>query len=398
MIKKIFFLILVSIFIMFPINANAKTLRDIYSELDQLEEEINDNKLQSDATTAEISAKKKEISNLYSEIANTKDDIKNAEARIVELNEEIVLKEEETIKILKYFQITSGEMDYLDYIFGAKTLTDFIHRIVVTEELSAYNEKIVKEMETMIVEQKELKDDLVATEKRLKQKQETARVKVASLSSVSSELEDDHISLEEEINITREMIDLYESMKTCGLDDDINVCARNVLPKDTRFWRPVKNGMVTSEWSPWRCITLNGRPYCAPHSGTDISGYTGKPLYAAAAGKVSYIKYISKSAGYHSVCGGQYIFINHSVDGKEYTTAYLHVHDIYVTVGDIVSKDTMIGSMGGGESYDRCTTGPHLHFTLVPGITASTSNSVNSRNYVNFPNRYVPFSDRTTKY
>ena len=126
-------------------------------------------------------------------------------------------------------------------------------------------------------------------------------------------------------------------------------------------------------------------------------GYIGKPIYAAAAGKVSYIRRVPSGAPANSYCGGQYIFINHNIDGKAYTTAYLHVHDIYVSEGDIVTKNTVIGTMGGGEAYDSCTTGAHLHFSLMKGITASTSNSLNPVDYVNIPTSGW-FRDRTTKY
>ena len=56
---------------------------------------------------------------------------------------------------------------------------------------------------------------------------------------------------------------------------------------------------------------------------------------------------------------------------------------------DFVTIDTVIGGSGGGEKYDSCTTGPHLHFGVSVG-----SSYVNPRNYINFPSRYVKWKSR----
>ena len=58
----------------------------------------------------------------------------------------------------------------------------------------------------------------------------------------------------------------------------------------------------------------------------------------------------------------------------------MHLHTINVKVGQVVDLYTQIGTVGGGESYDYCTTGPHLHFGMMKG-----SSYVNPRNYVSFP-------------
>ena len=73
----------------------------------------------------------------------------------------------------------------------------------------------------------------------------------------------------------------------------------------------------------------------------------------------------------------------------------------FVKVGDIVSKDTVIGMMGSTGNV----TGPHLHlaistglrFTEYRGQSAYVARTVNPRSLINFPSR-GGWKDRITKY
>ena len=110
-----------------------------------------------------------------------------------------------------------------------------------------------------------------------------------------------------------------------------------------------------------------------------------------------------------SSCGGNRIYIHHKINGVTYTTSYVHLRSILVSVGDTVTKDTKIAIMGGDpsvETWDKCSTGRHLHFATAYGLylTDYTSwntyiaKSVNPRTLVNFPQRGTRFTNRTTKY
>jgi murein DD-endopeptidase MepM/ murein hydrolase activator NlpD len=98
------------------------------------------------------------------------------------------------------------------------------------------------------------------------------------------------------------------------------------------------------------------------HSGMDIDGYTGQPFYAAAAGTVVGAGWMS-SYGY---C----ILLDH---GDGVITRYAHASQLYVGVGDVVSKGQNIGLVGSTGN----STGSHMHFEVI--INGST---VNPRNYL----------------
>ena len=98
------------------------------------------------------------------------------------------------------------------------------------------------------------------------------------------------------------------------------------------------------------------------HSGTDIAGRKGMPVYAAADGVVREVK--TSSAGY-----GNEVDIDH---GFGYSTRYAHLNSINVAVGQKVSRGDQIATMG---SSGRAT-GVHLHYEVL-----YKSRQVNPRNF-----------------
>lgn len=102
----------------------------------------------------------------------------------------------------------------------------------------------------------------------------------------------------------------------------------------------------------------------AIHSGIDVRGKTGTPIYAAADGTVDLAQYYG---GY-----GNTIIINH---GGRYETLYAHLSKIHVEQGDQVKKGEVIGELG---STGR-STGPHLHYEVIKDGTP-----VDPEHYLNF--------------
>ncbi|WP_324193783.1 peptidoglycan DD-metalloendopeptidase family protein [Nocardia otitidiscaviarum] len=94
------------------------------------------------------------------------------------------------------------------------------------------------------------------------------------------------------------------------------------------------------------------------HHGVDLAAPSGTPIFAAADGRVV-------AAGPASGFGGWVVIDHLDAKGNRYSTVYGHMYlpQIYVKVGDVVRAGQHIADVGNaGES-----TGPHLHFELVPG-------------------------------
>jgi len=109
---------------------------------------------------------------------------------------------------------------------------------------------------------------------------------------------------------------------------------------------PASAEAITSGFG-YRRDPINGR--AAMHSGIDFKGPLGSPIYAAAAGRVSFAGW---KAGY-----GQAVEISH---GNGIVTRYAHLARIDVKPGQAVAAGATIGGLGNtGRS-----TGPHLHFEV----------------------------------
>ena len=156
------------------------------------------------------------------------------------------------------------------------------------------------------------------------------------------------------------------------------------MPYADGFKYPLKSGTISSGWGK-RTFLLNGRWVSDFHYGYDFAGNPeGTPVYAVASGKVARIIY-------GSTCGGNQIYIFHTVKGKNYTTKYVHLLSIKVKLGDIVTDNTVIATVGGKSTstqhggYDRCTTGAHLHFGIADGHRTTYVDS-----YTFNPNQIFP--------
>lgn len=110
---------------------------------------------------------------------------------------------------------------------------------------------------------------------------------------------------------------------------------------------PTPSRRITSSFG-YRSDPFSGR--AAFHSGLDIGGNIGDPVYAAAAGKVIHVQ--------EDGSRGKYIIIRH-LNGLE--TWYLHLNKASISEGDTVTKGQAIGELGNtGRS-----TGAHLHFQVM---------------------------------
>lgn len=89
----------------------------------------------------------------------------------------------------------------------------------------------------------------------------------------------------------------------------------------------------------------------AMHTGCDISGPKGTPIYATADGIVTDVKYLFGAYG-------NVIDIDH---GFGYSTRYAHLYSTNVVKGQTVKRGDQIATMG---SSGRAT-GPHLHYEVL---------------------------------
>jgi len=125
-----------------------------------------------------------------------------------------------------------------------------------------------------------------------------------------------------------------------------NVEKRNALAAATPSIWPAQ-GWLTSTMGPRTDPLTGDADY---HSGLDIAGEKGQPIYATAAGVVTQAGY---ATGY-----GNVIVLDH---GFGLETRYGHLSAFMVHTGDHVKRGEMIAKLGATGR----TTGPHLHYEVM---------------------------------
>lgn len=359
---KLLFVFLCLFFITSQVNADS---------LKQLKEKL----ARDEANKAELIAKQRnvetkiraannDVSVINKKIEDNENKITESKNKIKDLKKDIEAKQKEIDNLLSFLQVSQKDNVYLEYVFEAKTFTDFIYRSAIVEEMTKYNDELIDYMYKLIEEnkalQKKLEKQIEEAESNIDELEEKLKKYDLNLDALA----EDQVDVEADIKARKVMIASYEKIykeNKCKEDVDISKCIK--VPPTNKFVRPIVKGVVTSKYGYRYHPTLH---YWRLHSGIDIGGNpTGTKVFAAASGRVS--KIVRKSS-----CGGNMVYIEHTLKGKNYRTVYMHLHSIKVKVGQVVDLYTQIGTVGGGESYDYCSTGAHLHLTVMKGWSGST--------------------------
>ena len=140
-----------------------------------------------------------------------------------------------------------------------------------------------------------------------------------------------------------------------NLNDKVSAIFRNV--DDTLYYKEVAQYVPIGKpvWSYWVTSPFGQRldPFKkskATHKGIDLASMTGNKIKVKAQGKVTRSEYTS---GY-----GNLVVVDH---GNGFVTKYAHMAKRYVSKGDDVSYDDVLGEVG---STGR-STGPHLHYEIL---------------------------------
>lgn len=134
--------------------------------------------------------------------------------------------------------------------------------------------------------------------------------------------------------------------------------------------------LVSAPVNKWVWPTTNNYSitgyYSRYHNAIDIAGSNGSNIFAANSGVVTSVK--GGCVVGNLSCngrGGNYVVIKHNTNN--YYTVYMHLKNIYVSIGQTVSSGQVIGTMGNTGNVIPVPTssnpyaGTHLHFSLYIG-------------------------------
>ena len=358
--KKYIILILLFVLSISPVSAatKANSIKELRGELSALKQKKANNESSKRQTQNQINSSKNSIYNAQVEISNNQTKVENAKKEIENLNVEIASTEESIKKLVNSYQIASGENAYLEYVFSAKSYADLVYRYAIVEQILDYNKEQIDSWKNKIDQNNQLQVDLANREVELENQISNLSVQIDNLGSKLEEYTEITMDIDDEISSTQELINYYVNLG-CSEDQDLDSCVR--VKGDTNFSKPLVRGTITSPFG-YRIDPIKGT--YSFHGAVDIGGNReGTSVYATANGMVG--KIIRKAS-----CGGNSVYIYHTINGKKYTSQYTHLLSINVSVGDQVTSNSVVGTVGGGagtRGYDRCSTGAHLHFGIANG-------------------------------
>lgn len=350
---KVLIIILIASLLVLPLNANAKTIAEFEKEVEAYTAVLQSKKNAIAKNDAEVAEIKKKITAIEGQIAQANNDIKALQEEIDESNKEIEKKNEESKKVMEYYQIAGGENIYLEYAFGAKDITDMIYRMSVVEQLTEYNDQVMKELKELIRQNNEKKAELEKKKEELGNLEKDLETQKARINAESAAIRETMPGVQEQIKAAQANVKYYKSLG-CGRNEDINACQYRIIqsqshssagssvPSTNGFFRPMEYGYLT-------------QGYGGAHMGVDLSSSNKTiPIYPIASGQIF--------AKYYDVYGALVVKIRHNVGGRFIYSTYAHLSSFAnISVGQNVSHLTMIGNMGS-TGY---STGPHLHLEIT---------------------------------
>lgn len=386
--------LLVSLFAL-PINTEAKTIAQFEAEVNKYTAELQEKKNNLAKNATEVAQIKSKISSIEKQITAATTEMERLQKEIDESNEEIKEKSEESKNIIEYYQISNGENIYLEYAFGATSITDMIYRMSIVEQLTEYNDNLMDELEALIEKNKNQQRELEKKKADLNTLKVELKSQQARIEADSNSIRVTMPSIETQIKEAQSQVKYFKSIR-CGNNEDINDCvfrvsqnSSNSIPSVGFFSRPMQKGYVT-------------QGYHGGHHAYDLSSDNKtEPLYPLATGVIHAIYTDNCTSGNWCAaigirCNGnaKVIVVKHNYNGGYIYVTYAHLSNFAnVSVGQYVTKDTVIGYMG----TTGCSTGPHLHMEVATchwknnggcTYTAYEKKLKNPANYVTFPSRW----------
>ena len=372
--KKEYFILLILLLILTIPNAHAVTLREYEDLVTKYTNELNDANYGISQSKAELEAIQKKIADYEKQIKEAEEEILRLEEEIQKNNEEIREKKKESKSLIEYYQISNGENVYLEYAFGATDITDMIYRLSIVEQLTEYNDKVMKELKRLIEENKQKQKDLESKKIELQELTKKMRVEAekvkGDISSMAAMLPD----IKNQLSNYQNRVNYYRKIG-CKSDDVIGVdCDRG--NNAYGFVRPVTGNYWISTYYYW-----NGR---SGHKGIDYAQGCGNPVRAVANGRVYYV------GSNKDIYGAKMILMVHNYNGRKIFSQYTHLSGYAVSEGQDVTAGQVIGYVG----TTGWSTGCHLHLEMSVDVGWDYDSPGNYyRSYVGHivnPFNYIP--------
>lgn len=353
------------------------TTNSITDDLEKQKEDV-ENKIEEANTQLEYV--QGELSNTMLKVQETEDKILKYQKEVDELGEKMETLQKSIDESTAKLQIASqnyeeksdllakrlvamyeaGDTQYLDVLLKSNSITEFISRYYIIQEVAEYDSILINEVEqekNNIETTKQKLENEQAEIKIIKAKNEQTTIVLSNMKTLQksyiSKLSENEKKLQKQITEYKNdqaEIERQILLATNVIDPDIQYTGGEML------WPVAISGTVVTSDYGTREHPIQG--VVKEHTGIDIGNTpTGSPVVAAADGVVTYAGWLG---GY-----GNCVMINH---GEGVVTLYGHGNKILTSVNKKVKQGETIMEVGSTGN----STGPHLHFEVrVNGICTS---------------------------
>lgn len=332
-------------------------IKEAQEKQEQLEAEKSETMKTVESLITQISSVQTEVDQLESRISELQTEISSRE-RDIEQKEEEYNEQEKLLDARIVALYKSGDTSYLDVLLTSSSITDFLAKYYMAEELINYDKELMQSIKQQKANIETEKTQLEADKKELDTSLAQTEQKKTSLKSLKNEKEDYVAQLTaEEKEVQEEIEELEEENRKIAneikeaqiryqkqLEELKNNSGSSSSQSGSGYFiRPVSSGPITAT-----AYYSSGKF----HGAVDYGVSVGTPVKAAADGVVMTTKNLSSSYG-------TYVVIQHA-NGLQTYYAHGKSGSISVEPGEIVKQGQQIMLSGNTGN----SSGPHLHFEV----------------------------------
>lgn len=329
--------------------------------------ETQEEKKELEAAQEKAEQVKKDLANQLNTIAKEMEDtqakLEAKQVELIEAQDELDLaridehEQYESMKLRIKFMYEHGDTEMIALLCESKSIGDFLNKAEYIKQISDYDRQMLVEFQDIVkdIEEKEakLKEEEAELEKLQQQllaKEDEVENLLAQANTTLDDIETDLEAVTKKLNNLIAQANANKNQSSTGGG---TAGPSQIIGSGTLAW-PTTSQRITSYYG-WRVAPVAGAT--SWHDAIDIGASTGTPVYAVADGTV-----ITAKWGYNGG-RGVYIMVDH---GNGLVTRYQHLSDMYVSVGQKVSKGQNIAAVGN----TGASSGPHLDFAIyVNGST-----------------------------
>jgi len=300
-----------------------------------------------------------EIDTLAYQIEQLKVKIEALEIQIAENEEKVEALNTRVKNRMVESQKSMHFSGYLEFVLGSKSFSDMLSRIYGVEAIVSKDKADRDELLDVIRQLNEDKAELDASKAQLDESYESIVARQAELLIMQEFYEEEEKRIDEELEaMTAERDKIYTSF------DDLRAMLKEIgVTVNTGFVPAVHNSWISDGVWNYDGDFLGG----AWHLGVDYAANRGEEIHAPAGGVVIRADDSCYDPGdLGSYCGawiaggGNQVYLMAEVEGRVYGFIFFHMNQVYVSYGDYVFQDEVIGTVGSSGK----STGPHCHIEM----------------------------------